>query len=465
MLVTIAYTGMRWGETIGLERDLVLPTLINVEWQLREIRGRFFRIPPKDDSYRSTNWEPLVPVDTPVFLAELLTAQADKNPHRLCACAREHCGSGRYMFYSPDGGHYRRSNLARRVFRPACDGRYEAVDGRPGSLVVVDATTWPGTPAASWPPAMPGKPFTPPSGRGVPRLVSTGGTGHCSSCGRTVTLRLDGKAIIHKITDGPCPGSGQQPSEDAPLACWLPVNDGLTPHGLRHSHKTWMVEDGIPEILAEQRLGHDVPGMRGLYAHASQRMREELLTGPVGPLGAIAARARQNPSALPRSAARRPAGPIPCRPRECGRGVMTERGREELRPYLRDEPPPDDATIVIRGGPDTLAKLTMHARRTHDAYVLDGESLWGISVYCALDDVGPASLDGLLRRFASYRAVHLPRTDQLRRAGYLLLPSFGRPHFTIRLDGDDPAGLTRLLDALGPAEANKYHRRERPGRR
>jgi len=144
---------------------------------------------------------------------------------------------------------------------------------------------------------------------------------------------------------------------------------------------------------------------------------------------------------------------------------MTERGREELRPYLRDEPPPDDATIVIRGGPDTLAKLTMHARRTHDGYVLDGESLWGISVYCALDDVGPASLDGLLRRFASYRAVHLPRTDQLRRAGYLLLPSFGRPHFTIRLDGDDPAGLTRLLDALGPAEANKYHRRERPGRR
>jgi hypothetical protein len=35
-------------------------------------------------------------------------------------------------------------------------------------------------------------------------------------------------------------------------------------------------EDGIPEILAEQRLGHQVPGMRGLYAHASQRMREDL---------------------------------------------------------------------------------------------------------------------------------------------------------------------------------------------
>jgi hypothetical protein len=37
-----------------------------------------------------------------------------------------------------------------------------------------------------------------------------------------------------------------------------------------------MAEDGIPEILAEQRLGHEVPGMRGLYARASERMRREL---------------------------------------------------------------------------------------------------------------------------------------------------------------------------------------------
>jgi len=34
--------------------------------------------------------------------------------------------------------------------------------------------------------------------------------------------------------------------------------------------------DGIPEILAELRLGHEVPGMRGLYSHVSARMREEL---------------------------------------------------------------------------------------------------------------------------------------------------------------------------------------------
>jgi integrase len=313
LLVTIAYTGLRWGETIGLERDLLLAMLINVEWQLREIRGRFFRLPPKDDSYRSTNWEPLVPVDLPAFLAGLLRAQAGKLARQRCSCAREHGGTGRYVFYSPDGGHYRRSNFARRVFRPACDGRYESVRGRPGRLVVVDATAWPGSPVASWPPTVPGKLFTPPSGQGTPRLVSTDGTGHCPSCGRAVKLRLDGKTVTHKTEDQHCPGSGQHPRDDAPLACWLPVKDGLTPHGLRRSHKTWMAEHGIPEILAEQRLGHDVPRMRGLYAHASQRMREELTAALQARWEAsLRQRAGIHPRS-PRSATRQPAWAVPRR--------------------------------------------------------------------------------------------------------------------------------------------------------
>jgi hypothetical protein len=37
-----------------------------------------------------------------------------------------------------------------------------------------------------------------------------------------------------------------------------------------HGHRTWMAEDGIPDILAEQRLGHGVPGMRGLYIRTSR---------------------------------------------------------------------------------------------------------------------------------------------------------------------------------------------------
>ena len=161
MLVTIGYTGMRWGETIGLERDLLRPGLINVEWQLREVSGRFCRLPPKDDSYRSANVEPLTPVDIPPFLAGLLAAQAGKHARQRCACAAGHGGSGRYVFLGPDGGHHRNSNYARRIFRPACDGRHPPANGRPGRLVIADTTAWPGTPAAAWPPAVPGKPFAP----------------------------------------------------------------------------------------------------------------------------------------------------------------------------------------------------------------------------------------------------------------------------------------------------------------
>ena len=131
MLVTIAYTGMRWGETIGLERDLLLPTQIHVEWQLREISGHFHRLPPKDDSYRSPNWEPLLPVDIPPSSPSCWPPRQASTPGSGAPAPREHGGSGRYVFLGPDGGHYRRSNYARRVFRPACDGRYQPAPASP----------------------------------------------------------------------------------------------------------------------------------------------------------------------------------------------------------------------------------------------------------------------------------------------------------------------------------------------
>jgi integrase len=53
----------------------------------------------------------------------------------------------------------------------------------------------------------------------------------------------------------------------------LPLVADLTPHGLRHGHKTWMAEDGIPEVLQAERMGHAVPGMRGVYTHISDAMR------------------------------------------------------------------------------------------------------------------------------------------------------------------------------------------------
>lgn len=141
---------------------------------------------------------------------------------------------------------------------------------------------------------------------------------------------------------------------------------------------------------------------------------------------------------------------------------MSQVERQELRPSLRDESAPTDGIVVVRGGPTSLAKVLSHAQRTHDAFVLDGQPIWGISVFCALDDLGGASLDSLLHRFASYRVVHLPRVSELRDAGFELLPTFGRPHYTVTLDGPDQA--EPLLAALGKAEPNPYHE-QRPGRR
>jgi len=41
LIVTIAYTALRWGEAVGLERDYLHPGEIHLEWQLREVGSAF----------------------------------------------------------------------------------------------------------------------------------------------------------------------------------------------------------------------------------------------------------------------------------------------------------------------------------------------------------------------------------------------------------------------------------------
>ncbi|WP_165494966.1 hypothetical protein [Actinomadura roseirufa] len=69
-------------------------------------------------------------------------------------------------------------------------------------------------------------------------------------------------------------------TEEHSPSVWLPLIEGLTPHGLRHSHKTWMLEDAVPEVLQAERMGHTVPGIRGVYAHVSDSMRDDLKAKP-----------------------------------------------------------------------------------------------------------------------------------------------------------------------------------------
>ncbi len=75
----LAYTGMRWGELVGLEPSYVRSSSVRVEWQLYELdTGRFDRSPPKDDSYRT--------IDVPPWLGQLLMDQVATAPAHPCGC-------------------------------------------------------------------------------------------------------------------------------------------------------------------------------------------------------------------------------------------------------------------------------------------------------------------------------------------------------------------------------------------
>lgn len=58
-----------------------------------------------------------------------------------------------------------------------------------------------------------------------------------------------------------------------------PVIPGMYFHDLRHSHKTWLIEDGVPEVAQAKRLGHRIPGVRGIYSHVSAVVEQRLVDG------------------------------------------------------------------------------------------------------------------------------------------------------------------------------------------
>jgi len=240
MVLTLAYTGMRWSEAVGLPPHCIKQGEIDAHWKLYELNGRFYQGRPKDGSMRT--------IDIPPFLQALLARHLDATVARKCTCRNNPAGNDtipwcpgdEYVFLGPKGGHFRRSNYSERVIRPAADGWYPARHSsstRAKMPVLVDLShPSPGKPLPPWPPAVPGTSYDPPHGRGRPRIP-----------------------------------------DDTPLASWTPVLTGLTPHGLRHGHQTWMDEVNTAYVLQSERMGHEIPGMRGVYSHVSPRMRADLV--------------------------------------------------------------------------------------------------------------------------------------------------------------------------------------------
>jgi integrase len=257
-MVTLAWTGVRWGEVLAIQPDKLLPgQLLDVDQKLYELKGFYLQY-PKDGSVRV--------LDVPPFLWRLLQAQAERA--RMCPCRGrderlppvdgdavvEWCPGKRYLFLTPEGAHWQRGNFGGRVMRPAADGRWPERKGtrqQSARPVLVDVAQYGPRPDRGrrrvrpvswpWPDAVTGQEFHPPTGRGRPDWLSW-------------------------------------PESERPhLASWLAVREGLTPHGLRHGHQTWMDDAGIKKALKVERMGHEDMTMPGLYGHVTAGMRTELV--------------------------------------------------------------------------------------------------------------------------------------------------------------------------------------------
>ncbi len=268
-IVTKGFTGMRFGELVGLETQFVRSNAIRVEWQLYELdSGELLRCPPKDDSHRT--------VDLPDWHAELLADHIARVRPKPCRCH-----GLKYVF----SGHGSANDAAQRSGAKLVDvaqragvstGTVSNVLNRPG--LVTEATrvkvelaieqlaffsrgattgelaahwrrngfaTWLFQPAASgWYPRK-----APYDARPVP-ILSEPWPG-IPTRGRGAVARAD--------------------------ACWTAIAQGLHPHGLRHTHKTLMVELGTPPTVMDNRLGHQDGSVQARYSHITRTMRDVLM--------------------------------------------------------------------------------------------------------------------------------------------------------------------------------------------
>jgi hypothetical protein len=102
-------------------------------------------------------------------------------------------------------------------------------------------------------------------------------------------------------------------------------------------------------------------------------------------------------------------------------------------PVLRDEDPPDDAVVVIRGGLHSLDAEKVIAV-CEDSF--DDFGFYGLSVFAAIDgDVEALCL--ALERFRSPGTIWVATCGRLRAAGFSLAATDASPHFDVVLPSLD----------------------------
>ncbi|MFE4855776.1 LacI family DNA-binding transcriptional regulator [Streptomyces sp. NPDC056670] len=269
-VVLKGYTGMRWGEIVGLEREFVRSTALRVEWQLYELdSGEFERCPPKDDSYRT--------IDAPAWLSGLVAGHVARTESKPCGC-HEHS----YVFR----GHGPASGAPRHIGAKLVDVARRA---DVSAATVSNVLNRPDTVAAG-------------TRARVEAAIADLGyvrAGQSSETAEHWRRSGFGTWLFQPSATGWYPKKAPQEARPVPVlaapwpgvpargrnaagranACWLPIARGLTPHGLRHTHKTVMEDLGTPPKLMDERLGHEDGSVQARYSHITPGMRKRLMEG------------------------------------------------------------------------------------------------------------------------------------------------------------------------------------------
>ncbi|WP_042365146.1 tyrosine-type recombinase/integrase [Streptacidiphilus neutrinimicus] len=83
-------------------------------------------------------------------------------------------------------------------------------------------------------------------------------------------------AVFVPVVDGAEAEARRKGTKGRPELPAVPGVAGMVPHGLRHSHKVWLDEEGLPAIAVETRMGHKVHGVEGTYSHVSPEMERQI---------------------------------------------------------------------------------------------------------------------------------------------------------------------------------------------